>query len=138
MKEPVEYASDEQRLYARWLDLGTRLGFVVLLGTFVAYVFGLLPAHVPVDELPNYWRLPVAEYISATGAPTGWGWVRQLGEGDYLTFVGIAVLAAVTIFCYLLMLPAFVRAKDRVFVAIIVIEIVVLVVAAAGLVGAGH
>ncbi|MCU0805054.1 MAG: hypothetical protein MUF79_08200 [Burkholderiales bacterium] len=135
---PHDYASDEQRLYAKWLDRGTRFGFVVLVATFFVYVLGLLPAHVPVAELPKYWSLPVAEYVAATGAPSGWGWVRYIGEGDYLNFVGIGILAFVTVVCYAIVFPTFLRKGDRVYAAIILAEIIVLLVAAAGLVGVGH
>lgn len=138
MTRTPDYASAEQRLYAKWLDRGTKAGFVLLVATFLIYVTGLLPAHVPVGELARYWSLPAAEYVAATGAPTGWGWLGHLGEGDYLNFVGIAVLATITVVCYLVVLPLFVRSRDWVFAAIAVLEVTVLVVAAAGLVGAGH
>ncbi len=135
---PRDYASDEQRLYAKWLDYGTRIGFVVLVGTFLAYVSGIVPAAIDLDDLPKYWTLPVNEYLAATGAPSGWGWVRHLGSGDYLNFLGVAILGGVTIVCYLRLLPALMATGDRVFAVICAIEIVVLVVAAVGLVGAGH
>jgi hypothetical protein len=138
MTRQHDYASEEQRLYAKWLDRGTKLGFVALVATFLVYVLGLLPAHIPVTELEQFWSLPVDEYIAATNAPTGWGWVRYIAGGDYLNFVGIAMLAIVTIGCYLIVLPTFLRKGDRVYAAIIVAEVVVLVVAAAGLVGGGH
>jgi hypothetical protein len=138
MRPDTEYASPEQRLYARWLDIGTRVGFVVLAASFFVYVLGLLPAHVALAEVPRYWTLPVGEYLAATGAPTGWGWVRQLREGDYLNFVGIAILAAVTVVCYARVLPLFLRSGERAFAAICVLEILVLVAAASGLVGGGH
>jgi hypothetical protein len=133
-----DYASDEQRLYARWLDYGTRIGFVVLVATFLAYVFQLVPPAIDFDDLPKYWSMPVDEYLAATGAPVGWGWVRRLGSGDYLNFLGVAVLGGVTIVCYLRLLPSLLAKGERVFAIICAIEIVVLAVAAAGLVGAGH
>ncbi len=138
MSPPPDYASTEQRRYARWLDIGTRIGFVVLVVTFLVYVLGLLQSRIPVAELPRYWILPVGEYIAVTGAPTGWGWVRLLNEADYLNFIGIAILAAVTVVCYVRILPLFVRAGDRAFVAICLLEVLVLLVAAAGIVGGGH
>lgn len=134
---PPDYASPEQRLYAKWLDWGTRAGFLLLVATFLVYVLGGLPPAIPLDDLPKYWSLPVDEYLAATGAPTGWGWVARLASGDYLNFLGVAVLGGVTIVCYLRLLPEFLRRGERVFAAICAIEIVVLVVAAAGLVG-GH
>jgi hypothetical protein len=138
MNQQTDYASPEQRVYARWLDIGTRVGFVTLVITFLVYASGLLPSHVPVADLPRYWTLSVEAYRAATGAPVNWGWVAQLHEGDYLNFVGIAILAAVTAVCYARVLPLFLRTGERVFAAICVLEIVVLGVAAAGLVGGAH
>lgn len=138
MGESRDHASAEQRVYAGWLDAGTKIGFVALVATFFVYVFELVPPGIPLEHLPRYWHLPVDEFIRRTGAPTGWTWVARLGEGDLLNFVGVAILAFVTLACYARVLPLFVRARDRVFAAICVAEIVVLVVAASGLVGAGH
>jgi hypothetical protein len=138
MGVPRDYASDEQRLYARWLDFGTRTGFVVLMAAFLAYVFEVVPPAIALDDLPRYWRLPVNEYLAATGAPTGWGWVRRLGSGDYLNFLGVALLGGVTIVCYLRLLPALLAKGERVFALLCALEIVVLLVAAAGIVGTGH
>jgi hypothetical protein len=132
-----EYASEEQRRYATWLDRGARLGFAALLASFLVYVTGVVPAGVAPVDLPRYWGLPVAEYVAATGAPTGWAWLARLGESDLLNFVGVAILGTVTIVCYARVLPLFWRAGERALAAICAAEIVVLLAAAAGIF-AGH
>ncbi len=43
-----------------------------------------------------------------------------------------------TVVCYARVLPLFVRARDRVFAAICIAEIIVLVAAAAGIFGGGY
>ena len=133
-----DYASPEQRLYARWLDAGTKLGFVALVITFLVHVFELVPPGIALEHLPLYWHLPVADFIRLTGAPTGWGWIVRLGEADLLNFVGVSILGLVTVVCYLRVLPLFLRAGDRVFVAICVAEVLVLLAAAFHLVGGAH
>ena len=138
MTEGRDYASPEQRLYARWLDAGTRLGFVALVVTFLVHVFGLVPPGIALEHLPRYWHLPVEEFLRLTGAPTGWAWIARLGEGDLLNFAGVAILGLVTVACYARVLPLFARAGNRLFVAICVAEIAVLLAAAAGLAGTGH
>ena len=40
----------EQLRYAAWLEWGTRAGLAVLVVSFAAYVFGLLPSLVPPPE----------------------------------------------------------------------------------------
>jgi hypothetical protein len=95
----------EQDVYARWLDIGTRIGFAVLVSTFAIYVFGVLDPLVPLQDLPRLWTLPADRYVAATGAPIGWGWLGFLGRGDYLNLLGVALLATITIVCYARILP---------------------------------
>jgi hypothetical protein len=137
---PMEnkYASDEQRAYASWLNIGMRSGFVLLLGTFAAYVSGLLPPHVSLEDLPRYWNLPVAEYLQATGTGRGWSWLAHVGKGDYLNLAGIALLSSITIACYLRILPMTIARGDRVYAVIVVLEVAVLALAASGLLVMGH
>jgi hypothetical protein len=136
--EAVRPAGDEQELYARWLANGVRLGFAALVISFVVYLGGIIPPGIPPQDLPRYWGLPVAEYVAATGAPTGWSWLWRLGESDLLNFVGVGILGMTTLLCYLRVLPVFVRARERAFVAICLAEIVVLAVAASGMIFSHH
>jgi hypothetical protein len=129
--------TEEQLAYAQLLDGGMKLGLLSLLVTFGVYVSGLLPARIPVSDLPRYWSMPVKEYLAATGVHPGWGWVSLLGHGDFLNFVGIAFLAGVSIVCYLAVIPIFVRKKDLVFAAICVVEVLVLALAASGVLNVG-
>jgi len=116
----------EQLIYARWLDVGTRIAFVFLVVSFLVYVLGLLDPLVPHDDLVRLWSLPVDHYVAASGAPTGWSWLRLLHKGDYLNFVGIAALASITIVCYARIIPALPRLQA----ALAALQIIVLLVAA--------
>ena len=127
-----ESLASEQETYAHWLAWGTRIGFAALVVSYFVYVSGLLAPSIPMERLPALWGLSLGDYLAATHAPTGWTWVRDLGQGDFLNLVGVAILAASTLACYLRVLPIFVRSKERAFVAICVIEIAVLLAAAAG------
>lgn len=133
-----QYVTEEQLVYARWLDVGMKMGFVLLLLTFIVYLFGLAPAHVPVQELPNYWTLPVKEYLEVADVHTGWSWLSLIGKGDYMNFLGIAFLSAVTIACYMRLVPILFRNKDKVYGVIAVVEILILVLAASGVLVVGH
>jgi len=116
----------EHHLYARWLEVGTRVSFAVLMATFAVHVSGLLDPLVPHEELVRLWALPVDRYVEATGAPTGWGWLGLLGKGDYLNFVGIAALASITIVCYARIIPVLPRLQA----AFAIVQVVVLLAAA--------
>src|SRR5512138_258371 len=129
--------TEEQLAYAQLLDAGMKIGLLSLLVTFAVYVTGALPARIPVEELPRYWSMPVKDYLAATGVHAGWGWTSLLGHGDFLNFVGIAFLAGVSLVCYLAIVPIFVRKKDLVFAAICVVEVLVLALAASGVLHVG-
>ena len=133
-----EYATKEQLVYADLLDLGMKIGLGALVLAFLLYVSGILPGHVPLEQINQYWSMKVHDYQVAAGVPVGWGWVSLAGKGDFLNFVPIAFLAAVTIGCYLRILPMLHRAGDKVYTAIAVLEVLVLVLAASGILVGGH
>lgn len=134
-----KHVSEEQFVYARVLDVGMKVGLVLLVLTFAAYVSGLLTPHVAVDELPRVWKMPVRDYLTATGIHTGWSWLGMIGKGDFVNFLGIALLAGITIPCYLAILPGLIRKKDMILVTVALLEVAVLVLAASGVLrGGGH
>jgi len=123
-----------RELYARWLDVATQVGFVVSLVAFLVYAGRLLPAYVPLEELPRYWSLPVDKFIEATGAPSGWAWLGGLGYGDALNLAAIALLGLVTPVCYARVVPRLVAERDWLQAAIALAQLVVLIAAASGVV----
>jgi len=130
-------ASEEQLLYARILQIGMRIGLLSLAVTCAIYLAKILPALVPVEEVTSYWTLSVSEYMAKTGTHPGWAWVHNLGYGDYLNFAPMAVLAGVTIACYISIIPGLLRKGDKAYAVISVLEVLVLVVAASGILGSG-
>ncbi|MEW6620258.1 MAG: hypothetical protein AB1422_13155 [bacterium] len=77
------------------------------------------------------------DFIHNFQAPIGWEWLAMVGKGDYLTFVGIALLAGLTVLCYLVILPILMRKKDTPYVVIAILEVAVLVLAASGILKSG-
>lgn len=130
-------ATEEQLAYAKLLDIGMKLGLLMLVITFAVYVLGILPPHVPVNDLPNYWKMPVKQYLEATHIPHGWGWTSMVGKGDFLNFIGVVFLAGVTILCYIRIIPIFFRKKDTIYGILAIIEVLVLVLAASGVLKSG-
>ena len=61
-----------------------------------------------------------------------------MGYGDFLNFLGIAFLAAVTIICYLSVIPTFLKKKDYVYATFALVEALILTLAASGLLAVGH
>lgn len=147
--EDIQQASggqNEQLLYARVLEIGMYFGLVTLFVTFALYVSGIVAPAVPRERISAYWNQGVHEYLEAVNheylhlehPPTGWAWVRMLGKGDFLNFLGIAMLAGITIACYLSICPLLLRSRDYTYLTMSLVEALVLALAASGLLAVGH
>ena len=139
-------ASDEQLLYARILEKGMLIGLALMFITFALYVFGIMPAAIPVSEISGLWNQPVHEYLEIINhnylnwdhLPTGWSWLKLIGRGDFINFVPIAILAGVTIICYLSIVPGLFKRGDKAYAIMALAEAVILALAASGLLAVGH
>jgi hypothetical protein len=165
-------ASEEQLIYADILNYGMMIGFVTLTLTFLLYVFGAFNNFVPIEKLPNYWKLKVGDYLyvmsqieqgkdaeavaliqkcKTEGGKSeeckeifekghkmaGWSWLKNIGKGDYMNFVGIAILAGLSIVCYLAIIPTLKTKTDTAYLVIAIAEVLVLTLAASGLLKSG-
>jgi hypothetical protein len=131
-------SQQEALRYAQLLDWGTRLGVFALIVSFIAYVVGVLPPHVPLEQLPSVWNLPVAAYLQQTATPTGWGWLALAHKGDLSGLIGISLLAGCSLPPLLGLIPLYLQRKDYVYAAICGLVSTVLVLAASGLLTGGH
>ena len=136
-QEKTTKATQEQMTYATILNIGMFIGLALIVISFVIYMLGILPSFISPQEIPKYWSMASKDFIHTFHAPTGWGWVSYVSKGDYLNFVGIALLAGLTVFCYLAILPILMRKKDTPYVIIAIIEVAVLVLAASGILKSG-
>jgi len=134
----TDEARSEQNLYARVLDIGAKAGFAALVAGFFAYALGLIPAHVPVEQLSSLWSLPLPEYLAATDTPTGWGWIVHLPKGEFASLAGIEILAGCSLLCLLAIIPLYLRRGDRLYAAICVAEIAILLLGASGVLTPAH
>lgn len=138
MSDKTQFISTEQQRYATWLSWGSRSGLAVLIVTFLAYVFGWMPSRIPLDQMPNVWTLSTPDYLQQTGAATGWAWVNLIGQGDFASLLGIAWLSGCSLLCLLVVIPIYARRKDWIFVGLCVIALLVQLLAASGILTAGH
>ncbi|MGB5847239.1 MAG: hypothetical protein WBH40_02060 [Ignavibacteriaceae bacterium] len=113
------------------------IGLTVLVVTFILYASGMLEPLIPLEKVQTYWILSVHEYLEQSGMQAGWAWFGNLQFGDMLNFLPIAFLSLLTIICYLAILPGLIRKKDTAYVVIAILEIIVLAVAASGILGTG-
>jgi len=139
-------ATEEQLLYANILEKGMLIGLALMFITFALYVFRIMPAAVPLNEISGYWSQPVHDYLVAVNdnflhqehLVTGWSWMRLIGKGDFLNFVPIAILSGVTIVCYLSIAPGLFKRGDKAYAIMALAEAVILTLAASGLLAVGH
>lgn len=128
-------ASKEQILYANILNAGMLIGLISLVLIFILYVSGIVSPLIPLEKVQTYWVLSVHEYLAKSGIHVGWAWFSELEYGDMLNYVPIAFLSLLTIICYLSLIPRLVRKKDTTYTVIAIVEIIVLLIAASGILG---
>ena len=121
-----------QDIYARWLDAGTKLAFLLLVCGFVGYAIGITEPYVPLERLPDLWTLPIDHYNVAVHAPTGWRWLHHWWRSDYLTYFGVVALLLTTIASMLRVASVLYALGERIQAAVALAQVVVLVLAAAG------
>jgi hypothetical protein len=128
----------EQLLYARLLDWGARLGFVLLVAGFAAYVLGWADALVPPEQLPQLWNQPADVFRQHTGMPAGWGWLGLLHKADVANLAGIALLAGCSLPPLLAAMGLYLKQRQWTPALLCAGVVVVVLLAASGLLGAGH
>ena len=127
----------EQIAYANLLFLGAWVGILLMIITYFLYILGIISPHVDLALITQNWNKGIDEYLLITHSPHGWGWLSLLNKGDFLNFVGIALLAVMTIICYLFLIAGYQKRKDWAYFVIAVLEVLVLALAASGILGAG-
>ena len=130
-------ASKEQILYANILNAGMLIGLISLVLIFILYVSGILSPLIPLEKVQTYWVLSVHEYLVKSGIQVGWAWFGELEYGDMLNYIPIAFLSLLTIICYISLIPGLIRKKDKPYIIICILEIIVLLIAASGVLGSG-
>ena len=131
-------ATPEQMLYAKVLEIGMYLGLLLLFVTFAIYVFGIVDPYIPMQNLSTCWSGGVHDYLQNSNVKPGWAWLHMLGYGDFMNFIGIAFLAGVTIICYASIVPTLFKNKDFVYAILALLEVIILSLAASGLLAVGH
>jgi hypothetical protein len=135
---PMLEATPEQLLYAKILERGMYIGLLVLFVTFGLYAFGIVDPYIPLDKISNYWSMNVNDYLKHAEIKAGWAWLGMLKYGDFINFIGVAILAGVTIICYASIIPLLLKNNDKVYALIATLEVIILSAAASGILAVGH
>jgi len=128
----------EAIIYAKILKYGSLIGIVAMIITFLIYIFGIMPAYVSPEKIPQLWHLTAHEFLEHIHLKSGWDWLHYLNYGDMFNYVGIVFLAALTIVGYVAIIPLLFASGARAVGIIAVVEVLILVLAASGILQAGH
>ncbi|MFZ5596046.1 MAG: DUF1634 domain-containing protein [Bacillota bacterium] len=127
----------EQLKYANLLLYGSWLGIAILAVTFILYMTGVMPVYIEPSQMQQYWGMKASDYLDAAKIPHGWGWLKMISYGDFIPLLGIALLGLLTVVGYLILLPAYLKKKDGIYSVLVVLEVMVLLLAASGILGVG-
>lgn len=130
-------ASPEQIIYADILFYGSWSGILIMTITYIIYLTGILDPYIPIKDIPLYWSKNVHHYVEQAHVPLGWGWLSLIGKADFLNFAGVVLLAVLTIIGFISLIPAYLKKKDTAFVVIAILEVLVLILAASGILKTG-
>ena len=136
--ESQSRVSEVQLQYADTLHWVAFIGLIFLVVGFGLYVFGILPPLVEPEKVTTMWHMEAEEYIEANNLPIGWKWLHHLGKGDVVTFSALIFLAFGTIICFFPTLVLFLKRKDLPYALFVFLELVVLILAATGILTGGH
>ena len=126
-------------VYSRLLDRAAKAGFAILVAGFVAYAFGWMPAHVPVERLSELWSLPLAgipagdrhaDRLGLDRPPARRASSRALSASRSCPVARCCACSAI--------IPIYARRGDSVYAAICIAEIAVLLLAASGILTPAH
>jgi hypothetical protein len=134
--EENRYASKTQLALARLYRLTGITGLALIMVMFLVYISGLVTTNVPVDEVEVYWHLDAAEYARQTGTPVGWNFLGNLAYGESLSFGSLVFMALAVIICLITMVVIFLKRRNLVFAAVVLLQTAVLLIAATGVVSA--
>lgn len=137
MKKHPGYADSIQKRYAGIIARLVAVGLAVLAAAFVLYASGLLPSSPPIEDMPELWHLDAPGLAERLDRPAGWGWIAGLGDGQTLAFAALVLLAATSIVALAVIGVTFVKNRSFAYATIVALQLVVLLLAASGLIRAG-
>jgi hypothetical protein len=130
-------AGPEQLVYAALLEKGMLVSLLLLIITYLIYVLGIVKPYVPLGDVSKYWAMNVHDYLDSAHIHSGWAWVSMVGYSDFLNFIPVAMLAGITILCFLAIVPVLWKQDDKLYACFSVVEALILGLAASGVLSTG-
>lgn len=135
------YADRVQLAYASTLELVSHAIMIVMAIGFVLYILQLLPLTVPVETVASNWHLNATKLQMKIHHHCGWSCftdVHTFMHGDAVSYASVIFLSLATMLCLATAAIAFFKEKNRLYLMITILQVLVLMVAASGLFRSGH
>jgi uncharacterized membrane protein len=139
-KQERVYADRVQTAYANALDIVSHSVIVVMVLGYLLYLTELPPLSVPIETIAGNWHLSSARMQAKLHLPCGWSCFSSsagLMHGDVVSYMSIIFLSMATVLCLATAIMAFFREKNHLYSSIATVQIVVLLIAASGILSAG-
>ena len=130
---PDELGSGYAKIIARLVTIG----LAILVLTFLIAAVGILPSDIAPESVAASWHLSASEFTETVGQKSGWSWIERLPAGDAVSEGALTFIAGITIVALAILLFTRIKRLEPAYVAIVGFQIVVLILAAAGVVS-GH
>lgn len=141
MKREGGYADRVQLTYANTLEFVSHTVIILLAVGYVLYMTGLLPLEVPVSAIASHWHLSAAQMRETLHQPTGWSVFANpagLLHGDVISYISVIFLALATLICLASAVMVYIGEKMPVYLTISIAQVLVLLVAASGIMTGAH
>jgi len=130
------HVQKEQLAYAGVLDKLSHFAILFLAGSYATYIFNLLPPKVSIADIAANWHLRAPVMQAKLNAPLGWSFMsnaESFWRGDALSYLAIIIICMIPVVCLLVFSACFFREKRPVFGVIALVQVLILLVAATGI-----
>ncbi|NTW52785.1 MAG: DUF1634 domain-containing protein [Chlorobiaceae bacterium] len=135
------YADRVQLVYAKTLDYVAHSVIVVMAAGYFLYLTGMLPLSVPIETIAGNWHLSAANMQAKLNLPCGWGCFTSpagILHGDIMSYISVIFLSLATLICLVSALLVFFSEKKHLYSVITILQVLVLLVAASGIMSGGR
>lgn len=133
----ADATAELNRTFAFVEAVGVRVTLALVLVVFALYLTGWVPAFIPPERLIGLVGDGVAAFVQEQHAPTGWQWLGMLQFSDMASLGTLMGMVGVIFAAYLLVIPSLIRNGDTLYLALVLTQLGLFVLAGWGGLG-GH
>ncbi len=126
-----------QLAYAKIIYRLANIGIVIMTISYVLYMTGYPKPFLPIGKLVQLWETRSVEFIEITQMPVGFDLIHHLAQSDIISLMSIIFVSSITIIGYVRILPYFLKENDLPYTLITILQILVFILAAGGILSFG-